>query len=175
MILLMIVITGFSMLLQNTLANAPVETWALGREIVDYKLPKGYEEDEFLDFGNWKLLMIITPTRRQPPPPLIFIAELDHGLDISSTQLRRQVQRCMGEVIPGREITMTLAAEEHTTIRGQDVLLFVYDGEDDQGDPYHQLVTSLFDGKRGRVTVWIWGPEAQWDEARMRDFLTSIE
>jgi hypothetical protein len=101
--------------------------------------------------------------------PLIVLIKMS---EVSGTDKEQMFQVLKQNFQSGYD--MKLVEETRVTIRGQETLLHVYEGADDQGIAIKQILSGAFDGKKGFVMLVVDGPVQNWDQEMIDKFIKSI-
>jgi len=85
------------------------------------------------------------------------------------------MQSSMGQAVSRNGMTITLVDTGSISVRGQTVILYVFEGTDAQGDRIREVVSDVFQGKNGNVMIMIMGDPGHWNQAELNRFLQSIK
>jgi hypothetical protein len=166
------------LLAERMIETDPAAAAATAHEVADYELPAGYRELAVSDFFVGKFVIIgddtagsLSSSRR----PVIMLMQISvSGSQMDPEQFRLQMQRSMNQTWQEENIRFDLAGQETVTLRGQETILYYYEGESDAGVQYSQIVSEPFEGKTGTALLFITGPTASWDQAEIDAFIESI-
>jgi hypothetical protein len=147
----------------------PASAAKAAREIADYELPPGYQEESALDFFIYTMVMISDPAT--PGKPLITLAQFQAGVD--KEQMEQQLRQAAEQQGGQRGFTMTVVETKTMTIRGVETEVIIYEGTDQDGDVMRQLITT-FPSKDGTAMLMIVGNAQSWDQEEIDTFLESI-
>jgi len=164
--------------LQETMVqDTPEEAAATAKEIIDYKLPLGYQEQMAMNMGFMQMITIADSqsTDTENSRPIIMIASMSPNIEADEEEMRLQIQLSMQRSSNRQGYEMKLVEEKEVTIRGQQVSLMVYEGTDENGNPMKQIVSGLFDGKNSKVMLFIMGQESNWNQEEIDSFILSIK
>jgi hypothetical protein len=93
------------------------------------------------------------------------------------TTNRQQMEQQMRQAFEQRSgrggLSMKLVEVKKMTIRGEEVEVTTYEGTDDSGLVFRQLITT-FPGKDGTAMLMIMGAAQFWDTEEMDQFIESI-
>ncbi len=158
-------------------ATDPATVSAGAQEMADYSLPEGYQESAFMNMFFMKML-IISPAGSSEGPlqkPAIMLMQLgENSLGLSQEEIQSQMQQSMKESMGNADYSLSLVDQQKTTIRGQDVTLYVYEGTNSSGEKMREIISSGFTGKSGSLFLMIIGPVENWDLMTINWFIGSI-
>lgn len=152
----------------------PDRAEALAQSLIDYDLPAGYQEQGAINMGIMQMVIIAVGGEGDTldsSRPLIMVVGVPANMPMDEEEMALQIQQSMEE----ENLDMRLVEESTTTIRGQEVPWRTYGGANDQGVEMRQLISGLFEGKKGSVMVMILGEESGWDQGEVDAFIDSIE
>ena len=164
--------------LQETIVqDTPEEAAATAKEIIDYKLPTGYQEQMAMNMGFIQMITIADTqsTDTENARPLIMIASMSSDIEADEEELRLQIQLSMQRSSNRQGYEMKLVEEQEVTIRGQQVNFMIYEGVDENSNPIKQIVSGLFEGKNSKVMLFIMGQESNWNQEEIDAFIASIK
>ena len=164
-------------LVEKTMVDNPEEAAALAQSMIDYDLPPGYKEEVAIDFLFMKMVLISRGGVAANDPSQAIIGIL--GMPIygiaDEEEIRLQSQLQLRQAMQREKWDMRLVDDKETTIRGQEVTLYIYEGVDENGEATRQVVSRPFEGKNGQMTiVYISGSEAGWNQSEIDAFIDSI-
>ncbi len=167
-------ICGISFLLlprfaNNIVSRQPADAKRVGAEIAEYTLPAGYAEVMGLNMLVYKMV-VIAPENDQRDA-MIFMLMATNTSDINQAQMERQMQQSFQQQFGASGSQLRVVGQESVTIRGQAVNLSV--AENDASPKLRQAI-GAFDGKNGLTIVMVMGAVEHWDNALLREFLSSI-
>ena len=139
-------------------------------EIVDYDLPAGYQERMSMDILIYSFVMI-GPESSNLDQPLIMLAQFQAGVD--QKQMEQQLRQSFEQQSGSRGMNMKLVEVKKMTIRGEETEVAIYEGSDENGNSFRQLITA-FPGKDGTAMLIIMGDAQGWDQSIIDDFIESI-
>lgn len=185
LLFLCICVTGGGLLLLRSagdelvdamIVEDPAEAAAIGREIVDYDLPRGYREHSAMDFFFMRMVLIAREgwAPGDASTPLITLAELPFQADLDTEEARQQTRDEILRSARDQDYDLELVSQRTITLRGQEVPLLVYEGVDEDGIAIRQIVAGFFEGKSGQVQLVILGSQDHWDARAVQAFLESV-
>ena len=154
--------------------DEPDRAGALARSLIDYDLPPGYQEQGAINMGLMQMIIIGVGGEGDSldsSRPVIMIVGVPENMPMDEEEMALQIQQSMEE----ENLDMRLVEQSTTTIRGQEVPLLTYEGANDQGVEMRQLISGLFEGKKGSVMLMILGEESGWNQGEVDAFIDSIE
>lgn len=164
--------------LQETMVkDTPEEAAATAKEIIDYELPLGYQEEMAMNMGFMQMVAIMDSQSAdvKNARPQIIIASMSPNIEADEEEIRLQIQLSMQKSSNRQGYDVKLVEEQEVTIRGQQVNLMIYEGTDESGSPIKQIVSGLFDGKKSKVMLFIMGQESSWNQEEIDLFISSIK
>lgn len=148
----------------------PQNAQKVGSEIADYTLPEGYSEIMGMDVLVYKMVMI-GPEGRTNGNGMAFILMGMNTPTVNREQMQQQMQQAFQRQY-NQTGTMHVVGQENVNIRGSDTSLTI--AESDSTPALRQAV-GTFQGKNGLVILMVMGAKAAWNDALMRQFLSSIK
>lgn len=149
----------------------PAEAAEVASEIVDYDLPSGYEEQGVMNFLGFRMVFI-NGTGEQS---MIMLAEFPSSLAGDEEQMQQQMRDAFSNQTGSQNVNMEFVGSEDITINGQEVALGTYEGSDEQGTRFRQLL-AVFEAKSGSPgMLMVFGHQDSWDEDGIGRFLDSLE
>jgi len=164
--------------LQETMVqDTPEEAAAAAKEIIDYELPSGYQEEMAMNMGFMQMVTITDSqsTDTENARPVIMIASMSSDIEADEEELRLQIQLSMEKSSNRQGYDMELVGEQEVTIKGEQVNLMTYEGVDEKGNSMKQIVSGLFDGKNSQVMLFIMGQDSNWNQEEIDAFIASIK
>lgn len=164
--------------LQETIFQDTSEEAAVAaKEIIDYKLPLGYQEQMAMNMGFMQMITIadFQSADMENARPLIMIASISSDIEVDEEEMRLQIQLSIQRSSNRQGYDMKLVEEQEVTVREQQVNLMIYEGTDENGNPMKQIVSGLFDGKNSKVMLFIMGQESNWNQEEIDAFIASIK
>ena len=156
----------------------PVKVSAMADEVIDFTLPSGYSPQMAMNMVVMKM-MIFTKGNSSDSGfeagPMIMIASINAGISGDTESFRTQMQSSMGQAASRNGMTITLVDTGSISVRGQTVILYVFEGTDEQGGRIREVVSDVFQGKNGSVMIMIMGDPGHWNQAELNRFLQSIK
>lgn len=164
-------------ILEQMAVQDPQQARQQAAAMLDYDLPPGFNELGLVNFLTGKMLVIHdAPAGSQAGPSVvILITQLSSSAMLESEQFRDQFQAGLQQAMQGQEIAWRLVSETTSAIRGQQVQVYTYEGEDEQGQAMRQMTTDVFEGKSGMLFITIIGTAQDWRQDRLDAFLASIQ
>lgn len=155
----------------QAVADSPEAAAEVGREMADYQLPAGYQEEMGMDIIGTRMVVITAQDNRDMS---IMLMQFPGG-NLSAEEMRRQMEQVYGQQFDGtRGFNMEVEEQRDVTIGDQTSTLTILQGEDSTGTPVRQAFTT-FPGKTGTVMLMAFGQGNDWDEDAVEEFLNSIE
>jgi len=139
-------------------------------EIVDYTLPRGYQEQMSMNIMFYSFV-VIAPESSGAGRPTIMLAQFQAGMD--QEQMKQQLQQSAEQQYGRNGMEMRLVEVRETTIRGEETEVVIYEGTDENGYSMRQLITA-FPGKDGNAMLMIMGDPEYWNENEINQFIESI-
>jgi hypothetical protein len=163
---------GFQTIADAAIAEDPAEIAEFAAQIGEYNLPLGYHESMAMNMFFLQMVVI----EGQEGEPLIMLMHIDAGEaeDINPEELRLQMQLQVLQANRRQNIAMHLVEETSYSIRGQETVVFIYEGIDENGQNQRQLVSGVFNAVIGQAMLMIMGDAAAWDQAAYDEFIASI-
>jgi len=154
----------------------PVQAAQMARDMIDYELPSGYQEEAALNLIVMNMVIISDGGTMggASPNPLIFLVGTSGDFGLNENDIRDQIQGQVAQSMQTQGYPLELVEQRQALLRGQDEILYIYEGVDEQGNKIREVISSLFEGKQGMVMVMIAGPARTWDQAEVDHFLNSI-
>jgi hypothetical protein len=158
----------------SALTEDPQKVRTIASEMADYDLPPAYHEQMVMNMVFVKMLFLV-PENMNLNDPMIMLAQMNSNLGgMSEEQMEAQVQQSAEQNFNKNGASVHLVDQHSVTIRNQDVMLYVYEGVDENGNPIRENVTTFFDGKNGKLMLMIMGRIEGWNQAELDAFITSI-
>jgi len=143
--------------------------------IADYELPPGYQEQVAMDFFAYSFVMIGPGSTSNgldaASGPMIMLAQFQ--VATNRQQMEQQLRQAFEQRSGRGGLSMKLVEVKKMTIRGEEVEVTTFEGEDDSGLVVRQLITT-FPGKEGTAMLMIIGPAQFWDKEAIDQFIESI-
>jgi hypothetical protein len=92
---------------------------------------------------------------------------------VKQEQMEQQLRQSFEQQAGNRGLNMSLVNVEEKTIRGEETQVATYEGSDDNGHVFRQVIAS-FPGKDGTAMLMIMGPVELWDQDLVDTFIESI-
>jgi hypothetical protein len=142
--------------------------------IADYELPEGYEEKVAMDFFVYTMVMMgpaSSDSLSSSSEPMIMLAQFQ--MATNQQQMEEQMRRSFEQQSGRRGLQMKVVEVKQMTIRGEEVEVTTFEGTDDEGFVFRQVLTT-FPGKDGTALLMIIGPAQTWDKEEIDQFIESI-
>ncbi|MBN1538452.1 MAG: hypothetical protein JW908_17080 [Anaerolineales bacterium] len=167
---------GGTSLAETMAKDDPAEAAEIAHAMLDYTLPPGYQEKIALNFFAIKMVLIYPSNAdlNNASQMVIMMAEFPSGLIASEENMRNELQQQMNQKMGNRNWKMELIDEIPRIIRGQEVTLLVFEGVDENGKAMKQIMSTTFEGKSGKIMLWMAGSKAGWDQPAVDRFINSI-
>ena len=159
--------------LQEGMKTDPEAAAEAAHQIVDYDLPEGYQEQVAMEIMFYSFA-VIGPQNSSgmSSGPVFMLAQFQSGM-VNQEQMEQQLRQSFEQQAGNRGLNMELVKMEEKTIRGEETQVATYEGTDENGHVFRQLITS-FPGKDGTAMLMIMGPADLWDQEMIDDFIESI-
>jgi hypothetical protein len=168
---------GGEAIARNLTTDDPAAAAAAAGEMVDYTLPAGYQEQASVNILVGQMVMIHDGTNLEDTsgrPVILFLQLSIPSGTVDPDQMRAQMQQSMRQSMQRNDFELQLVDQQDTTIRGQDVTLFIYEGENGDGLRIRQVMSDMFEGKSGSLFLLMTGAVDAWDQAEIDAFISSI-
>ena len=153
----------------------PGEISDAANEIADYTLPPGYQEEGVINFLFGKMLMISAgDTTSSTALPVIMFMQLSEDLVANQEDFQTQSELGLEQALGRRNLNLAYVGEQNAIIRNENVALMTYEGVDENGTPFRQVISEIFPGKSGPTMLFIIGPIRGWDESKIDTFIRSL-
>ena len=160
--------------MNSALIEDPQKIRTIASDMVDYDLPPAYHEQMVMNLVFMKML-ILAPEDMLQDGPLIMVAQMSSNLGgMSEEQMEAQVQQSAEQNFNKDGASVHLVDQHSVAIRNQDVMLYVYEGVDKDGNPIRENITTFFDGKNGKLMLMVMGRIEGWDQSKVDSFISSI-
>jgi len=158
--------------LREGMKTDPESAAKAAHAIADYDLPPGYQEQGAMDVLFYSFVIIAPETSGPVNDPIIMLAQFSQpGVD--RKQMEQQLRRSFEQQSGRRGTDMQVVEVRKMVIRGEEVEVTIFEGQDANGHVLRQLVTS-FPGKGGTAMLMIMGAAQSWNENSIDDFIESI-
>jgi hypothetical protein len=159
--------------IQQAVVLDPVAAAKVGHEIVDYRLPDGYQETAAMTILGMKMV-IIGPQSQASGQMGLVLAQLPTGTG-NQEQWQQQMQQSWEQQGGQSSQNYHVVGTEQVTIRGQSVTLTVSEGQSTNGTVTRQ-VFGVFTNKGGNmVMLMAAGDKESWNQQALDQFLGSIQ
>lgn len=149
----------------------PAAAEEVAGSIVDYDLPSGYEEQGAMNFFGFRMAFI-TGTSEQS---MIMLAEFPASMAGDEDQMQQQMRDAFANQTGNQNVSLEFVGSEEVTINDQKVTLGTYEGTDENGTGFRQIL-GVFEAKSGSpAMLMIMGPSDGWDEDGISRFIDSLE
>lgn len=137
--------------------------------IADFQLPEDYKAEYSLSLAGFT---IVAYNPGDDHSHLFFVqAPADYKEDQARLEeALRQAQTGKKD----RDTRMTVVEKRQVSIRGQETTLVISEGVNSSDQQYREA-TATFQGKNGPALVVISEPVSRWDDARINQFIASIQ
>lgn len=155
----------------------PAKVSAMANEVLDFTLPSGYSPQMAMNVVVMKMMVFtkgVSYNGGFETGPMIMIASITAGASGDTESFRTQMQSSMGQTASRNGMTITLVDTGSISVRGQTVVLYVFEGTDAQGGRIREIVSDVFQGKNGNVMIMIMGDPGHWNQSELNRFLQSI-
>lgn len=166
-----ITLLGTSLIGRAFITN-PDRIEAIGRQIVDYEMPAGYEEMFAMDMVGVKMVAIGTSSVGADFM-MVVLMQFSPRMEISREEVERQVERALTRQIGLGNADWVKVGQEEMIINGEPVTMTVREGTTDYGEHLRQI-SGLFQGKGGPAMLIVTGESEAWDQAAVDSFVASI-
>lgn len=158
--------------IQEGMKTDPEAAAEAAHKIADYDLPEGYQEQIAMDIMFYSFVMIGPESSTGTlNGPMFMLAQFQAG--VNQEQMEEQLRQSFEQQAGNRGLNMSLVNVEEKTIRGEETQVATYEGSDDNGHVFRQVITS-FPGKDGIAMLMIMGPVESWDQDLVDAFIESI-
>jgi hypothetical protein len=167
------VVTGIGSFAQRNFAISDVtkdkaDIEASARAIADFVLPAGYEPALAMTMDGFKTASFHDVANTGA---ILF-------LQVPATASEAQIEQTTNRALARQELNGTVkwspSEQKTVTIAGKPVVVKMTAGKDDNGNAMTSL-RGVFEGKRGRVALFILGNANSWPQAKLDAFLGSFE
>lgn len=152
-------------------SSDPAQVEAVRSKIASYDLPAGYSEQMALDLGMYRMLALIPSN---PAKPMIMLMGYNQSLGTNDQQMQEQMQRSFEQQVGTPGMTWKTVEERTITIRDQEVIMVVREGQTQDGSAMRQMMVA-FEGEHGTALVMAQGIASAWDQDLLDEFLASIK
>ena len=158
--------------IQEGMKTDPEAAAEAAHKIADYDLPEGYQEQVAMDIMFYSFVMIGPENSTGIlNGPMFMLAQFQAG--VNQEQMEEQLRQSFEQQAGNRGLNMSLVNVEEKTIRGEETQVATYEGSDENGHVFRQVITS-FPGKDGVAMLMIMGPVESWDQDLVDAFIESI-
>lgn len=156
---------------ESSFITEPDEVAQVAERIVDYDLPAGYNEQFGMSFFGFDVVAFGSDDFSEQS--LIMLMQFPQNAGLSQEQMQEQMSQAMEGQTQGQPLDLEQVEQRRVTIRGQEVILNVSEGRDNEGAGVRQ-VSGVFEGKNGTVFLMITGAIESWDEGAVDQFIGSL-
>jgi hypothetical protein len=155
----------------------PAKVSAMADEVLDFTLPSGYSPQMAMNMVVMKMMIFSRGSTGAgfQTGPMIMIASISSGISGNTESFRTQMQSSMGQAVSRNGISIKLVDTGSISVRGQTVILYVFEGTDAQGGRIREVMSDVFQGKNGNVMIMIMGDPGHWNQTEINRFLQSIK
>ena len=158
--------------IQQGMKTDPEAAAEVAHKIADYDLPEGYQEQMAMEIMFYSFAMIAPQSSNgMSKGPVFMLAQFQAG--VNQDQMEQQLRQSFEQQAGNRGLNMSLVNVEEKTIRGEETEVATYEGSDDNGRVFRQVIAS-FPGKDGTAMLMIMGPVELWDQELVDAFIESI-
>jgi len=159
-------------LFERMVIDDPAEIEQMVDEIVDYDLPPGYAEEGGMDMFFAQML-IISPDDGSDRPFIMFM-QLDAKVNMDEVEARTQFQQSMETRLQQGDVSLEFVDSTTVTIRDEEVELSTYEGVDEDGNEFREIISEMFDSKGGPTMLLVAGRVEEWNQTEINTFIKSI-
>ena len=155
----------------NSTTENPQEVAQIASGIADFSLPEGYTTQYGIKIASFSMVQYTTRNEES----YIFLTQFPAGTSINPDDMMRQVRdNSRNPNRPWYNTDTHLVEQKPVTISGEETILSISEGTNDQGEMY-RLANAKFQGNgEGPALLMIVGPADQWDTTMVEDFIASI-
>jgi hypothetical protein len=138
---------------------------------IQYSIPVGYSEiiDDHLD-GSRSYLF----TSDTSADTFFLLVEFPADTQMNSSTLISQVQQTMNPVAIEQGIVFSLVDQIPFTLKGQEVILSIREGDNFEGRTYREL-SAVYDNGNNPVVFLVFSPLDTWNQEIVNSFIASIQ
>jgi hypothetical protein len=157
--------------LSQVIVTDPDKVAAITGEIVEYKLPPGYNDQLGVKIAGFSVAVF----NHSDGHSHIILGQFPADAELSQEEMEKQLKEAIRyqETGKGGEPGMKIVGQTRVTIRDQETTLTISEGTSSDGQSYRQ-VSGVFQGKGGPAMVMIMGPIDEWNQAGVDAFIASI-
>jgi hypothetical protein len=157
---------------ENNTTENPQEVAQVASGIATFDIPEGFEKQYGMKLGGLSLVQYMTDNERT----VIFVMQFPAGTNINVDEMMRQIeQNSRRESRAWYGMTTALVEQKPVTIRGQETIMSISEGKNDQGVLY-RVANAEFQGEgEGPAIVMIVGPADDWNIGIFEKFIASIQ
>ena len=157
---------------QQGMKTDPEAAAEVAHKIADYDLPEGYQEQMAMEIMFYSFAVIAPQNSPgMSKGTVLMLAQFQAG--VNQEQMEQQLRQSFEQQAGNRGLNMSLVNVEEKTIRGEETQVATYEGSDDKGHVFRQVIAS-FPGKDGTAMLMIMGPVELWDQDLVDAFIESI-
>lgn len=148
----------------------PEDVAKIAAEIADFAPPEGYGSEFGMHFADFTSVGY----RSQSGDSHIFLTQFPQGSSLNVDDMMRTMAG--GGILdtPWYGAKMTTTEQKPVTVRGQDALLSIGEGQSSEGEDFY-IATLDFQGKGGGPALLIIaGPADEWDADKVEAFIASL-
>ncbi|HEU4324686.1 MAG TPA: hypothetical protein VFS21_16195 [Roseiflexaceae bacterium] len=149
--------------------NDPQQAAQIGRELLDYSLPAGLQEQKYMDAQQTRMVLIAPASQ----PDDLQIVLVKPPLNLNDPEWSDEIEESWTKRIEAHTYTTQVVSTQSATIAGQPTELKIREGQDETGQAIRQ-VTGIIPGRSGSIVLVIVGKQAAWNQALVDQFLLSL-
>lgn len=150
----------------------PAKVAGIASGIADFQVPDGFEKHYGMKLGDFSLVEYMTGNEQS----MIFVVQFPAGTSINVDEMMRQIQQnSRRENRAWYGMTTALVEQKPVTIRGQETIMSISEGTNDQGILYRMANAEFQGNGKGPAVVMIVGPADEWEVTTFEDFIASIQ
>lgn len=156
---------------EHSVSESPQVAVRVGGEIADFEVPEGFGPPYSIHFGEVTVINYQSENGRSH----LLLAQFPEGTSINVDEMLRLIQE--GANDPNSiwyNTDADLVEQIPVTIRGQETVLNISEGTSSDGVDYRSA-TATFQGRGGPALVLVAGPQADWDQEMVEEFVASIQ
>jgi hypothetical protein len=159
--------------IQNSFTTDPAKVAEIGRQIVDYTPPRGYQERMAMTVLGMRLVAL-GPSLETKDKPILMLMQFPTSVQMDREEMERQMRQAWEQQGGQRNQDLHVVGTQEATIRGQSVTLTVSEGKAGDKEAVRQVV-GAFSGKDARMVLFMaTGTIESWDQGAVDEFLASI-
>lgn len=156
---------------QNTSEN-PQEVAQFAADIVSFDIPQGFDTHHYgMRLGDFTMVQYMTRDERS----ILFVTQFPAGTSINPDEMMRQIkENSRNPQSPWYNTHTELIEQKTITVRGQETILSISEGTNEQGVLY-RVANAKFQGEgAGPALFMLIAPANEFDAQLLDDFIASI-